>query len=525
MSAFSQRPVGIPFHAAGWTEAGGDNIGTARESIFRVSGYPPGFIVPSKDHNTKLQSSAFWLGYLDCNGIRNDDWLDAAAIRQLTLTKLSYTVTDSVTGGLGAEPETRTVIMFEGTRVETDVVVLTTLADPDNFARAADPLFVPGAPVPGRIWIYVTGDGKVRVDSVGVGVVDSPAAGQITLRGVDIDGAGLITDNVDPITLPLPARELPVRVPITFTQATFSVSVDIAGTLDVVGITTLGVTDVNGASMFTADVTVDAMLTVTNGNVAAFTGNVTLGATSGDSIIANGILTTKATTNLGDNTGVVVNVGGGASDTVTVRAAAGFDEDITIAAAKSITGPADSSVSVGTVTANTFFVIGTAAAPTATRQFAATTADEMTWRRGADILLVHHSTNGFNYATGQQEAAFGPFSTVVGPTTAVRTKPQVGSSGNVIVIAEGWGQRAVSGSVQLQVQQSDAGVVYSDAGASVDVEWVNTSRPDLWSYFRIERTLSVGTVINRLFRLEVDALGGSNASIRESSIRVVPEQY
>lgn len=184
------------------------NITLPEESLYLQGGYPVGLPVPSADHNGKLNRSGLWHQYLDANGIRNADWLDAAQTMTLSATKLAYNVGGNVLT-TGATVLTRGVHLVFGTRIETDAAFLNQVG-----TITGDPLIYPGATVPGRIWIYATEAGTSRIESVGPAVADSPGAGEVALVGLQIDGAGVVTNgNVSP-TSTLPADLLRIEIPL-----------------------------------------------------------------------------------------------------------------------------------------------------------------------------------------------------------------------------------------------------------------------------------------------------------------------
>ena len=212
--AIPDRPDGYPIHAANWTSA--DNLKPVVESLFRFSGNEKNTPVKSDDINGKLQSTGFWIAHTDCLTIKNGDWLDTTTDAQLSVDKLRYVVGNSVTLAPGADVDTRTVVLIQGRRIETDITLLR--------IPVAEPLYAPGVPTPGRVWVYVNKEGVVRLENVAAAVVDSPDVGndEIALVGVDIDGAGNISGHTDPITLPLPPHALPVLIPIAFDTASFN---------------------------------------------------------------------------------------------------------------------------------------------------------------------------------------------------------------------------------------------------------------------------------------------------------------
>lgn len=211
---------------------------------------------------------------------------------------------------------------------------------------------------------------------------------------------------------------------------------------------------------------------------------------------------------LGTGTGVsTVTVGKNFSDALTVLSSSDFQADVTVTSGASVTAGK--------------FIISPSIAPTGARELVADISGNMVYRPSGNAHYVHHSLNGWTYATGEQEADSGLFATNVSLVTATRVTPQ---SIDVIVIAEGWGQRSAAGDVTLQLQYDDGLGVYSDQGASVNWAWVSTASATTWSYFRIARRLTPNTGINRLYRLKVDGNGGATAKIREATIRVVNPQ-
>ena len=184
------------------------NIVLPEDSLYLQGGYPTGLPVPSGDHNGKLNRSGLWHQYLDANGIRNADWLEVAQTMTLSATRLAYNVGGNVLT-TGATVLSRGVQLVFGTRIETDAAFLNQVG-----TITGDPLIFPGATVPGRIWIYASETGTSRIESVGPAVADLPSAGEVTLVGLQIDGAGVVTNgNLTPST-PLPADLLRVEIPL-----------------------------------------------------------------------------------------------------------------------------------------------------------------------------------------------------------------------------------------------------------------------------------------------------------------------
>jgi hypothetical protein len=200
-----ERPSYYPLHDLLAT-----NTVAVQDTLYRPNGYPSGLPVPSADHNGKLRSNALWNAYGDANQLHIADWVDTTIDAQLTLTSLTYAAGGNVTT-TGAIVATRGAYLFQGGRFETDDAFLNQV----GAAIQASPLIVPAATLPGRIWIYTNEDGDLRVDSVGVGVADSPNPDELSLVGVDVDAGGVVTDGaVTPTTAPLPPSVLPVSIEI-----------------------------------------------------------------------------------------------------------------------------------------------------------------------------------------------------------------------------------------------------------------------------------------------------------------------
>lgn len=208
------RPALWPIH-----DALGINLTTPEVSLYFFSGYPGGLPVPSADHNGKLQRGGDWHRYLDFNGLRNEDWLDASAASAyaFTATSLTYNNGDNVLT-TGAAVLTRGACLVAGTRIETDATFLNFAATIGGTVQG-DPLIYSGATTPGRIWVYANDSGEVRFESGAPATADAPAADEITLVGVDIDALGVVTDGaVAPTTLPLPSRALPIAIDVVSTE-------------------------------------------------------------------------------------------------------------------------------------------------------------------------------------------------------------------------------------------------------------------------------------------------------------------
>lgn len=197
----ADRPQsGFPFIDRNLTNIDPNYLANALQLV----GFQPDQVIPSRVHNTLWLLGALWQTYLDYGTVRTDDNVDAATSQRWSADKLEYNVGDNVTIG-GASLASMPVYYFDGYRVDLDESLL-------RPARA-DPLLVPEVPKPGRIWVYLTTalisdpqqpTATARVEAVAEGVADSPQAGELTLRGVDVDAAGLITANVDAITQPEP---------------------------------------------------------------------------------------------------------------------------------------------------------------------------------------------------------------------------------------------------------------------------------------------------------------------------------
>jgi len=213
MGQIPDRPDGYPLHAALWTSA--DNLTPVVESLFRSVGNEKNTLILSDDINGKFQSIGFWIGHTDCKTIKNQDWLSPTVNAQLSVDKLRYVVGDPVKVLPGADVDTRTVVLIQGRRVETDITLLR--------VPVAEPLYSPGVPLPGRVWVYVNKDAVIRLENVGPAVADTPDVGndEITLVGVDVDAAGLVSGHTDPITELLPSYALPLVIPVAFDTASF----------------------------------------------------------------------------------------------------------------------------------------------------------------------------------------------------------------------------------------------------------------------------------------------------------------
>lgn len=207
------RPPYYPLHDLLMT-----NTVAPEDSIYIESGYPVGLPVPSDDHNGKLGSNALWNAYGDANTLHLADWIDPTVDASLTLTKLTYTNGGNVLT-TGAVVATRGAYLIKGGRFETDDAFL----NPIGALISASPLIFSTATVPGRIWVYANEDGDLRVDSVGPLVADSPAADELTIAGLQIDGTGIVTDGAVTPTF-VPDYELPVVIDIAM-SGTLSASI------------------------------------------------------------------------------------------------------------------------------------------------------------------------------------------------------------------------------------------------------------------------------------------------------------
>ena len=271
-----------------------------------------------------------------------------------------------------------------------------------------------------------------------------------------------------------------------------------------------------GAMLFventgTIEVKSGAGLVLKNGSTFAVEANVTffwsdntlvMGTSNTNDVTINGNVT------LGTGTGAAtVTVGADVADAFEVNATTTMHEDVTV----------DNG---GTFTCGKI-IISPAIAPSGPRELVAGSDGQLVYQPVGGIESVHHSSNGWTYATGEQEASSGTFATNLSLFTAQRATPK---TNDVIVIAEGWGQRSIAGIVTLQLQWDDGAGVYTDQGASVNWSWVDTASATVWSYFRIARRLSPNTAINRLYRLKVLGNGGALAAVREATIRVVNPQ-
>lgn len=521
------RPDGIPFHAAANLPAG--NITAVRASIYTLTGYTVGQPVPSNDHNGKLQSIGFWLGYNDCSQLRNGDWLDTTAEHRLSATRLAYNVGDNATALPGAGVDTRASLLVRGVRVETDPVTLQTLVDPSNFPAAAEPLFVNGAIVPGRVWVYLrvptstsqpTG---VRVESVGVGIADSPGVDEVTLRGVDIDILGLVTANVDPITAPL-TRALPLVIPVEFKDVSTD-TLTVNTQLDSNGDTNLGD---NAGDLVTVvgTCTVAEILSLTTG--VQGTGAAPVVLLEGATLAANKTIIGDTTTGItaGQMTSINFSEAGlgfqGIAGTIALlplgaRVATGNDLEL-VGTAK-IAGVTSSVAELGTVE-----LLSGAPVPTS-RQLAADMNGKLIWHDTSGLNFAHYSVNGYVYATGEQITA-----TIQAVTTdaASTTVPLIGIGlGNVRVIVEGQVQvNSLGSTLTISVREDQtASPLFTNIGASQVVTATHdTSDANDWQKFRHERTFASGITTATLYQVRITAQGGKQASVKETFLRVVPER-
>lgn len=164
-------------------------------SPLQYTGFAANQVVPSAEHNTLWLLGALWQGYLDYGTLRLGDYVDASVAQRWSSTRLAYTLGQEI-DVVGASPSSFVVYYVDGFRVEVDTGMLA-------LAGAA-PLLVPGATLPGRVWVYldygtIADPGQpiaaVRVESAGVGAAAAPGVGELPLVGVDVDVSGKVTGN------------------------------------------------------------------------------------------------------------------------------------------------------------------------------------------------------------------------------------------------------------------------------------------------------------------------------------------
>jgi hypothetical protein len=143
---------------------------------------------------------------LDYGTLRTDDFI-APVDQQWSALKLAYSVGANVTLGAGASATSLPTYFFDGYRIEVDSKILA--------PAAANPLLLPLATVPGRVWVYLSTANvsdplqpfaEIRIESVAAATVESPGANELALVGVDIDAGGVVTGNTYPASEP--ANEL-----------------------------------------------------------------------------------------------------------------------------------------------------------------------------------------------------------------------------------------------------------------------------------------------------------------------------
>ena len=168
------------------------------KSPLNLTGLQPGQKIPSKIHNTLWLLDGLWQTYLDYNSLRSGDYV-AALDQQWSTVKLAYTIGASIVVGAGSAALNTPVYYFDGYRIEVDATLLA--------PAAADPLLLPLATLPGRVWIYLSTANmvdpllpfaEIRLESVAAGSAEAPGANEIALVGVDVDAAGLVTANTYP---------------------------------------------------------------------------------------------------------------------------------------------------------------------------------------------------------------------------------------------------------------------------------------------------------------------------------------
>lgn len=270
----------------------------------------------------------------------------------------------------------------------------------------------------------------------------------------------------------------------------------------------------NGAQLFvngggTIEVESGGTFIMAPGSTGSFLGSATfsdfLTVAAAGTFVCNGLA--------GFNGNVII--GNSGTNTFTVDVASTFNDTTEFTADVSITNNA--TLTAGKVK------LSPAIAPSGERELVADSNGNLVYQPTADPSphYVHHSKSGWTYATGEQEAETAMAGVNTSLVTAERCTPQ---SIDVLVVAEGWGQMSVAANqVVMQMQYDNGAGVYSDVGTSVAVEWVDTSNPLVWSFFRISRRLTPNTSINRLYRLKLTPDAGQ-IKIREATIRVVNPQ-
>lgn len=308
------RPALWPIH-----NINGTNSTAPEVSAFLFNGYPVGLPVPSADHNGKLKRSGDWDRYLDVEGLRNDDWLESATgtVFALSSTSLTYDTGGNVLAAPGAQVSTRARYLIAGVRVETDETFLN-LNTYTGGPVGGDPLIFPSATVPGRIWIYANEEGSPRYESVGPAVADSPAADEMTLVGLQIDGAGVVTDGaVAPITQPLPSQGMTVVIPVLvedLSAETLSAE-RIIGTGNASFVPTIEAQPSAGAP---------SLLVTGNGSTSASQAAIDADGNTGRALRAESTGTVAAidVVHTGSGDGVAIDTTGGSGDAISITAGA-----------------------------------------------------------------------------------------------------------------------------------------------------------------------------------------------------------
>jgi len=353
----SARPEYYPDH-----DAFGTNAIAVQDSAFIFSGFPVGYIIPSAVHNGLWRWAALWLRYLDCLGIRNDDFVDTTSVYRLSDVDLSYANGGNVLT-TGAVVQTRGVYLSQGRRIETNDALL----NPIGASAQGSPLIYPGATAPGRIWIYASSNGQVRFDSVAAGTADTVIGSEIALVGVDINASGIVTDGaVAPSNTPLPAvQSLTVTLPMLInTLSALVLSAErITGTGNADTLPTITAQSSAGAA---------TMLVTGNGSTVAAQAAINVDGDTGRSLRAVNLGTVAAidVTHTGSGEGVLIDASGGSGTGLDVTATllaitatctgAGTAVDATAASGTAVLGATTSGTGVsGTSTGTGTAVSGT----------------------------------------------------------------------------------------------------------------------------------------------------------------------
>ena len=240
------------------------------------------------------------------------------------------------------------------------------------------------------------------------------------------------------------------------------------------------------------------------GAIAAFSGTTIF--TPGSTFDCDTLATFTKDVTLGDDVADAIIVSG----TMTVNEDATFVKDVI--------GPFANVIKYGTIE-----LLSGAPAPAA-RQLAAGVGGELAWHDGSSAQFVHYSTNGWVYATGDQEAATGLAVTQLVATTTVATPGTAG--GTVRVILYGQAQVNVLGSTLTVDVQEDktANPAYTPIGVAQVMTATHTQVDvNAWQHFRHERTFVAGST-DTLYRASIVANGGNTVSVKEVRVKVVNER-